>query len=324
MRILVLHPGALGDIILSLPALAALRRRFPESHITIAGNTDCLPCLAWGHADRVVSLSSLPLHRFYSGGGLQGGEAEWWASFDFLISWTGAGNPQFEKTLAGLGKPALVAGWRPEHGEPRHVSRIFADSLDPLVAIRDQVLQARISIPGEGVEEARTWLATRRGQQRKPLVAMHPGASARGKRWPLNRFRSVAWSLEPTHDLLLIEGPAEPGLAVELGRDLRPGGYVVAASLPLGLLAAILYCCDAYLGNDSGISHLAAALGLRSVVIFGPTPPEHWSPSGASVAVLRDATGCAACAGAPGDRHSCLDNITAERARDSLAGHQPA
>ncbi len=156
----------------------------------------------------------------------------------------------------------------------------------------------------------------------KPLLALHPGASGCGKRWPLDRFQSVAGLLESSHDCLIIEGPAEPGLAAELGRSLRPEGCIIAESLPLRLLAGILSSCHAYLGNDSGISHLAAALGLRSVVIFGPTQPEQWAPSGPDVQLLRDTTGCAACGGAGGERHSCLENVTVERVRDCLTGLQ--
>jgi ADP-heptose:LPS heptosyltransferase len=188
------------------------------------------------------------------------------------------------------------------------------------VPLQEQTQPARILITADGDLEAQDWLVRHRVSGGKPLLALHPGASDCGKRWPLDRFQSVAAFLESSHDFLIIEGPAEPGLAAELGRSLRPEGYVIAASLPLGLLAAILSSCHAYLGNDSGISHLAAALGLRSVVIFGPTQPEQWAPSGPGVDVLRDTTGCAACGGAGGDRHSCLENVTVEHVRDCLTG----
>jgi len=62
--ILVLHPGALGDLILALPALAALRSHFTGAHITIAGNQDYLRVIARGYADELLSLSVLPLHAF--------------------------------------------------------------------------------------------------------------------------------------------------------------------------------------------------------------------------------------------------------------------
>ncbi len=322
MEILVLHPGALGDIILSLPALMALRQQFPNPRITFAGNTDYLPYSGWGHADRIVSLAALPLHNFYTGGRLQAEEAEWWKSFDLLISWTGAGNAEFESNLTALQKPVIVAGWRPKPRELRHVSRIFADSLRPWLPPQERIPAACISIPEEAVSEARVWLERQTGLPIKPLLAIHPGASSSEKRWPLERFRSIAKLFEPTHNLLIIEGPAEAGLAVELARGLLNERHVIAASLPLRLLAAALSCCEAYLGSDSGISHLAAALGLRSVVIFGPTPPEQWSPSGHSVTVLRDTSSCAACDRSQPEGHSCLGNITVDKVRDCLIGRR--
>jgi len=322
VEILVLHPGALGDIILSLPALAALRKRFPTSRITVAGNTDYLPFSAWGHADRVLSLSALPLHSLYGGDELPDKEAAWWNSFDLLISWTGSGNAEFESRLAALHKTARVASWRPQHGELKHVSRLFMDSLQPWVPPQERIQGPRIFVPADAKSEARAWLLQNGGLVAKPLLALHPGASGEAKRWPLGRFRSVAAMLEPSHGLLIIEGPAEPGLAAELARDLPPGKCVIAASLPLGLLAAVLSFCGGYLGNDSGISHLAAALGLRSVVIFGPTTPEQWAPSGPSVVVLRDASGCPACRLGQRDGHRCLESISVDRAWNSLTGRQ--
>ncbi|PYV11204.1 MAG: hypothetical protein DMG07_19770, partial [Acidobacteria bacterium] len=99
MRILVLHPGALGDIILALPALDALREHAPGAEVTLAGNRDCLDAVASGHAERMLSLATLPLHRLYAAGPLPPQDLGFWRSFDRIISWTGAGDPQFEHNL---------------------------------------------------------------------------------------------------------------------------------------------------------------------------------------------------------------------------------
>jgi heptosyltransferase-2 len=82
---------------------------------------------------------------------------------------------------------------------------------------------------------------------------------------------------------LVVEGPAEPGLGWSLVEALGPGS--VLARLPLPMLAGVLSHCRLYVGNDSGISHLAAAMGVPSVVLFGPTSPVHWAPLGARVEI---------------------------------------
>jgi len=82
VKILVLHPGALGDIILSLPALAALRQRFREAHITFAANLDFATAVAQGYADEMRSLSCLPLHRLYLRDTLPEQDLRFWQSYN--------------------------------------------------------------------------------------------------------------------------------------------------------------------------------------------------------------------------------------------------
>jgi ADP-heptose:LPS heptosyltransferase len=141
----------------------------------------------------------------------------------------------------------------------------------------------------------------------------------------LARFAGLARRLvvEERNQLLLIEGPAEPGLAAQVAQSLPDGEAIRAESLPLALLAAVMAQCCGFVGNDSGIAHLAAALRIPSIVLFGPTLPRHWSPLGESVTVLRDPDGCAACNDAGEDCHTCLENIEVERVlRELRAGRQ--
>ncbi len=116
------------------------------------------------------------------------------------------------------------------------------------------------------------------------FVAIHPGAGSRSKTWPFERFARVA--AEWGSACLWLEGPAEK----ELAPPPDPPS-VVADDLPLGVVLALLHRATAYLGNDSGVSHLAAAAGTPSVVLFGPTDPAVWRPAGDQIRVLRGATG---------------------------------
>ena len=113
------------------------------------------------------------------------------------------------------------------------------------------------------------------------FLTIHPGAGSPHKAWALERFVRVA--ADSGLACLWLKGPAESGLEPPSGAARS----AVADDLPLGVVLALLLRATAYLGNDSGISHLAAAAGTPSVVLFGPTDPRVWRPVGGHVRVLR-------------------------------------
>ncbi len=289
MEILVLHPGALGDIILSLPALSLLRRQYPHANLTLAGNLDFLQAVAKGYADRICSLSTVPLHRLYSVDPLPEEDIRFWQSRDCILSWTGAGDAALLSRLAAICSCIRVAAWRPDAGDQRHVARIFVESLYPWIPHTEAIPGVQIETEPADREEARAWLENRGWSPAGALVALHPGAGSAQKRWSPAHYRALAGRLirEMRRRLLIIEGPAEPGLGTEIAQALAPADVVLAESLPLTRLAALLSFCSSYVGNDSGISHLAAGLGIPSVVLFGPTSPDQWAPLGEHVTVLR-------------------------------------
>lgn len=320
MEILLLHPGGLGDVILSLPAVAVLREAFPAARITMAGNTDHLVPVASGYAEKVISLAALPLHNLYSDAVLPDSDLCFWKSFDQIISWTGSGSPVFAKKLKTLCPSARVEPWRPESREARHVSQIFVDSLGPDVAAGRIAAPAPVFIRPGFYDRGIQWLSEEGWQTGAPVLALHPGAGSQTKRWPLNRFVSLArhFASAARGKILIIEGPAEAGLAAAFREGLPEGRLITAKALPLDLLAAILSKADRFAGNDSGIAHLAAALGVPSVVLFGPTSPRHWAPLGSHVKILRDVRDCAACA-FEGGSHACLENISCAEVIRALA-----
>jgi ADP-heptose:LPS heptosyltransferase len=112
------------------------------------------------------------------------------------------------------------------------------------------------------------------------FLAVHPGSGSAAKNWPAERFAETARRLSGGRSLLLVLGPAEEKTA-------EWPGAVVAREWPLRVLGAALSRAGLFLGNDSGVAHLAAASGAPTLTLFGPTDPALWAPVGSSVAAVR-------------------------------------
>jgi heptosyltransferase III len=111
-------------------------------------------------------------------------------------------------------------------------------------------------------------------------VALHPGSGSRKKNWPFERFLTVADAMrEKSIPVLWLLGHADEGFDI-------PSGDMVVSNQPLSLCAALLYRCRIFIGNDSGIAHLAAAVGCRTIALFGPSDPLIWAPRGRDVRVI--------------------------------------
>jgi ADP-heptose:LPS heptosyltransferase len=126
------------------------------------------------------------------------------------------------------------------------------------------------------------------GLASRPFVAVHAGSGSATKNWPADRFSAVVNALRAEHGLpcVVLGGPADAEALVVL-RDRSDRQLAVFDERPLLVVAAILRRAWAFLGNDSGLSHLAGMLGAPSLVLFGPSDPIHWLPLGPRVRHLR-------------------------------------
>ena len=154
----------------------------------------------------------------------------------------------------------------------------------------------------------------------RPRLVIHPGSGGRHKLWPVEKFSELASRAAEAGagSAAIILGPAGLGLAGYFGSSR----VIETGELRLVEVARILRACDLYLGNDSGITHLAAALGLPTVALFGPTDPRVWAPRGGRVTVLREEMLCAPCDHGNGTscRHSqCLEAIGVDEVLGALA-----
>ena len=200
--------------------------------------------------------------------------------FPAVIAYTG--NHDLVRALGATGARVVAHPPLPPPDGP-HAARWLAEAVGALGGDPSVTPPTMEAIAAEG-ERAREWL----DRLPRTFLAVHPGSGSARKNWPRERFAALVDALAAGRPWLLAEGPAD----VESARALGEGPHVVhARALPPRVLGAILARAALYVGNDSGVSHLAAAWGAPTLALFGPTDPRQWAPVGPRVAVIRSGEG---------------------------------
>lgn len=235
-RRLLIRPGAIGDVIVSLPALEYLRA--PYTELWLPANS--VP-LARHIANNVRAISSTGLDL------LELGRAPdsllpLLASFDDIVSWYGSSRPEFREATRGLPVrffPALP----PDTGATTHASDYYLEQVGAPPGAAPRIVPP---LPTAG---SKPWPSGH--------LALHPFSGSPRKNWPLQNFEALS--------------------------RLLPFDWCHNLFEDLGDLAAWLSGAAVFVGNDSGITHLAAAIGVPTIALFGPTDPRIWAPRGARV-----------------------------------------
>lgn len=285
-RILVIRGGAIGDFILTLPALKALRDAWPQAHMEILGYKH-IAALAEKrfYAQAVHSIEYGPLGRFFARNSELASElADYFASFDLIISYLYDPDGVFETNLRRCGVQNLICGPARIIESAGHAARQLARPIEKLgINIRDFAESIFPSV--EDRDFARQFLAP----VSQPIVAIHPGSGSHEKNWPLENWFGLFSSgsrFANIEGLVVISGEADEAQTNELEREWKNRDIRFARNLPLPRLAAVLEHA-LFIGHDSGISHLAAAAGANSILLFGPTDPDIWAPKNENVRILR-------------------------------------
>ncbi len=226
-RRLLIRPGAIGDVIVSLPALEHLRAEYTEAWVPTA----LMPLIRFPDRVRSIAATGLDLLEL---GRAPGGLLETLAGFDEIVSWYGATRPEFAEAVREL--PFRFFPALPGSTATVHATDFYLEQVGAPVGARPRIGCA---------EQSRTRLA------------LHPYSGSRAKNWPLEKFEALA--------------------------RLGPFEWCHDRFDDLGALADWLAGAQAFVGNDSGITHLAAAVGTPVVALFGPTDPRVWAPRGARV-----------------------------------------
>ena len=286
-RILVIRGGAIGDFILTLPAIKLLRDRFPKAHLEIRGYKH-IAALAEKrfYADAVRSLESGELARFFAKDSELPSEwANYFAAFDLVISYLFDPDGIFETNLKRGGAKSFLAG-PSKLDNSEHAARQLARPLEALgLYLSDPAAQL---FPSDG---DRAFAFSFRSGRRNTTIVLHPGSGSETKNWPIANWEELGNSLlSAGRNLLVLSGEADEDRARLLESAWTGKPVQFARNLPLPQLAALLEG-SLFIGHDSGISHIAAAVGAQCLLLFGPTDPAIWAPANENVIVLRAPAG---------------------------------
>ena len=266
MRRLAIRPGGIGDFIVSLPALECLRAAYYEVW-TAAPNASLVR-----FADRARAISSTGLDML----GIGEPPAELLESlrgFDSIVSWYGSNRPEFRELVRSLDLAFTFFPALPPAGGATHAADFYLAQARTLVTCDSDGIP-RIACPA-GKEN---------------FAVIHPFSGSPRKNWPLEKFQILARQLERLMSVRWCRGPEDPPLENAVRFD------------DLYELACWLARARVYVGNDSGITHLAAAAGTPVLALFGPTDPAVWAPRGPHVRIAR----------------SCAGSLAADSTRSSL------
>jgi ADP-heptose:LPS heptosyltransferase len=288
-KTLVWHQGALGDLILSLPAIHTIKRDAETDYIHLVSRTDLRELLlSNGLIDEASSNDSGFFVPLFGGDHLPG------TLMDLLREYSSA---FIFARSPDLFSPRRIAECIPRTCHIRTVppaGGIVHVSDFQLSGVRSAGLVRAVPMP---VLDAGPCMAP--GSSRKIFVC-HPGSGGRGKCWSLENYLDLISVLSETHGYgaCVLIGPAEGEefyRSVVKGMGRRGISGEIVKDRSISYIASLLKSSAFYVGNDSGITHLASALGVPTIALFGPTDHRLWRPTGKRAMVVRSGFPCSPC-----------------------------
>lgn len=287
---MVIRGGAIGDFLVTLPALHLLRNAFPDSHLEILGS----PSIIAIAENRFYSQASKPLESnalasFFSRNRPLSEElVTYFASFDLVISYLYDPEEIFADNLKKAGVKKLLLG----PGKILPTSHATIQLATPLrhlsLFLKDSSLH--IYPNTSDIEAASTLLSTP-----IPSLIIHPGSGDQRKNWPIENWIILISQIRansPSLSIAIIGGECDRKPIESLLEYFKEDKLIrFFLDTPLPILGAILQKIGRFLGHDSGMGHLAAAAGCQCLLLFGPTDPQVWAPSNERVHLMQAPNG---------------------------------
>ena len=285
--ILVWHQGALGDLLLSLPAVYSIKKYFASSRLHLISRTDLAGVIvASGIADEVSSNEKAMYADFFREDSLPATASEFLRKMHAAFVFMKRKDKAFMKNLRKHVPFCRSVSTVPQQGERVHVASFQLGELQ------------REGISSSGTPRLRVAPPVGIGGGR-PIVTIHPGSGGKWKRWDLRGFVDVMDALAKIgpYRFLVLLGPAERGMREECGRLISTRNIPadIVSDRPIPYIASLLAMSSLFVGSDSGITHLASMIGTPSVAVFGPTDPALWGPLGPGVRIVKSGCTCFPC-----------------------------
>lgn len=305
-RILIIRTDGIGDLLNSTPAIALLRQNYPSAEITVlARPLNASVLIGNPDVDRVIVFDRQGEHRQVSAQ-IQFYHSLRQEKFHLVVAMQTATLPHLIAFLSGasyrLGryqkrfKSTLTHVWRGKYrkGETHEVDRNLA--LVKLVCKGEGTRNLVFNLLPDEISDAETHLTSWRVEKDSFLIGIHPGGSSHDKRWPEKQYAELADKLVQQYNatILLLHGPDEKELAQNIQNTMQSKAIIYAPK-SIRKLAALLSRCSMVVCNDSGPMHLAAALDIPTVAIFGPTDHVAWRPMSENASVVRRDMPCWPC-----------------------------
>ena len=288
MNIVAILPADhIGDALFVFPILLALRAKYGDAHITFVSYALVLPlALEWGLIDEGLDCKDEQWQELLSPKGIQSAKLlALLQKTDCVICWQVDTGGAISRNLRSTGvKRMFVVPEHPITTGPIHVADFMAKAAG-LQAIGIENVVAEYVPPRWERGDTFCYFV--------PPIAVHPGSTDEKRRWPAPYFATVINALlRRNYPVLLLAGPSEAETLVHvrrnITRDVEPGMLTILGNKPLLDVARQLRQCRFFLGNDSGIGHLAGLLGVPTLALFGPTNPTLKRPAGPHVETLQE------------------------------------
>ena len=296
-KILFIRGGAIGDFILTLPAIRLVVENLPQAEIEIMGYESIISLAqAAGYAKRIRSIEYGAMARFFvPNADLDKELSAYFASFSVVVSYLYDPDEFFKGNLERAGVQTLLECSHRVDNEGGPAAEQLAKPLEALALFLDEGCVApKLAFGAAEREVAEAFLTS--ALVERTLIGVHPGSGSPYKNWDLGNWLEVMVALSkenPNVHFIVATGEAEEEKVSEFLADVARAKlpFSHAKGMPLTVLGEVLSRCRLFLGHDSGISHLAGAVGTPCQVLFGPTMSAVWAPQNPGVEVIEHPSG---------------------------------